>query len=181
MPSRPVHNIVSPYLAYLLAPLKLRQIVNNAIRTLPKKKFDSIAFRGMSGAIVAPIIAMKLKKNLIMVRKNGEETHSLSKVEGFSRSKRYIIVDDFIESGETAANIYFEVKDFAPKAECIGLLVVCDGRNGNEPLFHTLNYIRKRFSYKWSLVNKENKLEKANKKARVAKLRAARRKVKSKE
>jgi len=180
MPRRPVHNIVSPYLAYLLTPLKLRHLINNAIRILPKKNFDSIAFRGMSGAIIAPIIATKLKKNLIMVRKREATSHSVSRVEGFSKSKRYVIVDDFVESGETAANIYYEVKDFAPKAECVGLLVVSDGINGNEPVFHTLNYIRKRFSYKWSSVRKEHRIEKAVKKARRATFRAIRRKAKLK-
>ena len=178
---RPVHNIISPYLAYLLSPIKLRQLINNAVRSIPNKNFDSIAFRGMSGAIVAPLIAMKLKKNLIMVRKHEATSHSVSRVEGFTKSKRYIIVDDFIESGESAANIYYDVKNFAPKAECIGLLVVSDGKNGDQPIFHTLKYIRRKFSRKWSAVSKQHRTEKAVKKARRATFRAIRRKAKSKE
>jgi orotate phosphoribosyltransferase len=175
-----IQNISSPYMAQLLVPHKLRQIVNKALRKLPNRKFDSIAFRGMSGAIVAPIVAMKLKKNLLMVRKTSVTTHSGCKVEGFSKSKKYIIVDDFIESGATAAHIYYEVKDFAPKAECVGLLVVSDGKHGDEPIFLDLPFLKKRFGVKWAAIHKERKREKADQKVRVAKIRAASRKIKTK-
>jgi len=33
--------------------------------------FDAIAFRGMSGAIIAPAIAARLNKPVLMVRKDG--------------------------------------------------------------------------------------------------------------
>jgi len=167
-------------MAQLLVSNRLRHLINKSLTVIPNTKFDSIAFRGMSGAIVAPLVAMKLKKNLLMVRKSGITSHSGNKVEGFSKSKRYIIVDDFIESGETAAHIYYEVKDFAPKAECVGMLVVSDGKHGNKPIFLDLPYIKRKFRKKWSHVNKDRKREKAEKRDRLEKLRAAGRKIKAK-
>jgi adenine/guanine phosphoribosyltransferase-like PRPP-binding protein len=83
--------------------------------------FDSIAFRGMSGAIVAPILALRLRKSLILVRKAESDHHSSFGVEGNQATLRYLIADDFVCLGDTARAIKKAVKDFAPAAVCIGL------------------------------------------------------------
>jgi hypothetical protein len=66
------------------------------------KKFGSIAFRGMSGAMIAPSVADALGKSLIAVRKQGESSHASVNVEAESGIEPgYIIVDDFISTGAT--------------------------------------------------------------------------------
>jgi hypothetical protein len=67
-------------------------------------EFDSIAFRGMSGALIAPIVAFKMKKDLILVRKK-ESSHSNHAVEGNKATRRYIIIDDFVGGGTTLDTI----------------------------------------------------------------------------
>jgi len=62
---------------------------------------------------------------MILVRK-GEERHCPMKVEGDQAARRYIIIDDFIDSGHTVRTIVKEVKEFAPEAECLGVLQVTD-------------------------------------------------------
>lgn len=87
-----------------------------------QKDYDSIAFTGMSGALFAPELSRTLNKHLIMVRKSTKQSHSSLMVEGNSRCKKYIIVDDFISTGSTVQRIQKKVKKFAPDAICIGVL-----------------------------------------------------------
>lgn len=102
-------------------------------------QFDSIAFRGMSGAVIAGALAVRLKKPLILVRKPYDVTHSCFQVEGNKAVRRYLIVDDFICSGETVGAIKKAIESFAPEAECIGVFQFQDGGligQGTKPLLH---------------------------------------------
>jgi len=70
---------------------------------------QAVAFRGISGALVAPIVAFKLGLNAIAVRKPGADchngiTHHSIALEG-SPVERYVIVDDFVNTGETIKKI----------------------------------------------------------------------------
>ena len=51
---------------------------------------DAIAFRGMSGALVGPMVALELGKEFIMVRKRNANSHSSYMVEGNTR-----LIDNF--------------------------------------------------------------------------------------
>ena len=93
-----------------------------------KVRFSAIAFQGMSGAMVAPMVASLLRKKLILVRKKGVlGSHSPYTVEGYLESKTYIILDDFTESGETCRNIMESVKNCnaeeKSKPQCRGIFV----------------------------------------------------------
>lgn len=70
--------------------------------------FEAVAFRGLSGSLVAPVVAFRLGKNLIGVRKCRTSSHADRAVEGFI-GQDYIIVDDFIETGDTCRQIIKEV------------------------------------------------------------------------
>lgn len=98
-----------------------KTVVKRALEHLQHVDFDSIAFTGMSGALLAPTLAYVLDKELIAVRKPDSATHSFHKIEGPKHPKRYVIVDDFICSGGTMEGIIMRVKQFAPNAECVGV------------------------------------------------------------
>ena len=74
-------------------------------QTLKKNlKFDAIAYSGSSGCAIAFSLATKHKIPLIYVRKNGEKAHSHSTVECNDKDaivKKYLIVDDFVDTGRT--------------------------------------------------------------------------------
>jgi hypoxanthine-guanine phosphoribosyltransferase len=119
------------YLEPLIRREKLKLTLDNCAKALARHVFDAIAFRGLSGSLIAAPLALAMGKELLAVRKDcefasttGDNTHSNHKVEGFKASKRYIIVDDMICSGRTANKIVAAIKDFAPQAECVGLLEV---------------------------------------------------------
>jgi orotate phosphoribosyltransferase len=142
-------SIKSQYLYSYLDPKSLNTKLVSSKKIVLPLIFDSIAFRGMSGALCAPTLAVRMKKNLIMVRKEGDKNHSGSLVEGFSNSKRYIIVDDFIDSGNTVCEIVKAVKKFSPKAKCIGIIAV------NQSKFISLSIFRKVCRYSWNSHFKE--------------------------
>lgn len=125
-----VPHIHSSYLRKFLEPDKLKDHIRMACVALSDWDFDAIAFRGMSGALIAPPVALALGKTLIMVRKPDEDSHAIRwsipkenhLVEGDAGARTYIIVDDFISSGRTKEAIIEAVKNFAPHARCLGLL-----------------------------------------------------------
>lgn len=85
-------------------------IVKDAVKALKKVDFDTIAFRGMSGALIAPIVAHKMGKEIAMLRKPDAPTHSSYKYEGHLEVARYIILDDFVSSGTTVAKIISDMR-----------------------------------------------------------------------
>jgi adenine/guanine phosphoribosyltransferase-like PRPP-binding protein len=124
----PVYNH-SEYLEQLVQTDKLLKSVNDALDILDAEDFDSIAFRGISGALIAPILALLMGKTLCAVRKPQQQELSHGcKVEGDANTKRFIIVDDFIASGSTVYEILKEIALFAPKAVCVGFYSVRDKR-----------------------------------------------------
>lgn len=113
-------TIHSTYLHECLESRKLKRIITAVVKRLYpiRHTFDSIAFRGASGALVAPAVAAKLGKHLLLVRK-GEGSHSYHQVEGNVATEKYIIIDDIVASGETVEAI---VNAIQRRQEAINLL-----------------------------------------------------------
>lgn len=112
------------YLEEFIRVPKLKKRIKLAKAALKNYEFDAIAYSGHSGALIAIPCALSMNKPLILVRKNGEQTHSCYSVEGFASAKKYVILDDFVSCGDTYHHIVDEIKKFSPAAECIGLLQV---------------------------------------------------------
>lgn len=87
----------------------LKHFVEQAATTLSKVEFDSIACRGNSGLIFASALAVKMEKNIIIVRKQLEHSHATETVEYFDLPKKIVVVDDFVCSGETLKAIWEEI------------------------------------------------------------------------
>ena len=104
---------------------KRKQTIAKALKTLrafrKRVNFDAIAFRGMSGAILAPILADRLNVKLLVVRKEEEKTHSDFYVEGSDTPEKYVIVDDFVSSGDTIRITVRDIADNFPQAKFVGL------------------------------------------------------------
>lgn len=99
------------------------RLAASCMRTI-SAPYDTIAFSGMSGAMIGPILAMRLGKEMVLVRKPKDDTHSSHKVEGYPDVTNYIIVDDFTCTGDTAERIQREMYKFAPNAKCLGVVPV---------------------------------------------------------
>ena len=81
--------------------------------------YDAIACCGTSGLMVVPQIAELLKKNIIVVRKD-LKGYSKFYVEG-PNTKKYIIIDDLICSGDTVKHIIRSIKKETSISKCIGV------------------------------------------------------------
>ena len=146
-------HVHTSYLHEVFYPNIFRKKVKTA--TLKVKSFkekngiDAIAFTGTSGAALAYPVAYNLNLGLINVRKLTERSHftrgDYGPVEGFLSSKKYVIIDDFIESGKTIKYILSNVKkaqkaQFMSPASCSAILLygsTDDARHFNGiPLFH---------------------------------------------
>lgn len=101
------NGIHSCYLNKCFSPQEVREMVRTLCNRLKphRKHFDAIACQGWSGALVAPVIALRLNKPLVIVRKQGDNGHSCYAIEGYLRTRSYIIVDDFCASGQTVRRI----------------------------------------------------------------------------
>jgi len=104
--------VLSSYLDDMFQPERRRLIVKGMLRIILTKvgirNFDAIAFTGISGATIAPILAFILDKPLIAVRKDSG-AHSCYKAEGLISAEKILIIDDLIESGSTIATIMAKV------------------------------------------------------------------------
>lgn len=103
-----------------------------AILSIHQSEFDAIAFRGVSGAVIAPILAWELDKVLIPVRKfwDEEDSHAYATVEGdgwlyADRAPRVVIVDDFISSGTTINTIHNLLTDWRRQTEVVAVYLYC--------------------------------------------------------
>lgn len=72
-------------------------------------EFDAFVISGYSMAMVAPILAHMMGKNVVLVRKPTERRHSTYGTEGEHR-QRCVFVDDLISSGETVARVMKDVQ-----------------------------------------------------------------------
>lgn len=91
--------------------------------------FDAIVVCGVSGLVVGPMVANALGVPLVVVRKEDDHsTHSDFQVEGCI-PERYIIIDDFIESGDTVQYIQGMMDEhanehgFEDSCECVSTLM----------------------------------------------------------
>jgi len=123
LPAHYKHRIkCASYLEDVVDPDRLQGTIDYIISNLHGYNYDAIAFRGLSGMLVAPIVALKLHKTILAVRKSDEDNHSGRMVEGDYNARRYVIIDDIVSSGQTVRDIVELVAKAIPDAECIGVL-----------------------------------------------------------
>lgn len=121
-----IHKIQTDYLGKVYGKgfLKLVPKAVKKLRAIKRKhSFDAIAFTGSSGAALAYPLSYLLKMPLIHVRK-GTSHYGKGKIEGTISSKRYIIIDDFIETGASIRRVINAINselssDTKPAAICL--------------------------------------------------------------
>jgi adenine/guanine phosphoribosyltransferase-like PRPP-binding protein len=111
------------YLENYLQGRQIKHVVDVCEGKIRNLKFDAIAVRGISGMLVGSPLAAATESQLIIVRKDTEKTHSDSKVEGWGRKQNILIVDDFIETGETIDQIYESIMEKCDSPKIVGILL----------------------------------------------------------
>jgi hypothetical protein len=118
---RPGYQACGHIRPFLSGPRVLRT-AEGCVKALTGVEFEAVAYRGNSGALIAPTVAALMSKDLILVRKKDDDTHSSLNVEGPSQAVRYVIVDDFVDSGSTVNTIVKAVKNLNPDSKPVGLV-----------------------------------------------------------
>lgn len=78
--------------------------VTRATAILSAIDFDTIVCIGVSGALIAPVVAYQMRKALFILRKPGEATHQ-GKVYFGVLQARWVFLDDLTQSGATYASV----------------------------------------------------------------------------
>jgi len=139
----------STYLQSVFEPHYFKRVVQDIIKILNplKNSFDVIAFKGMSGSLVAPTVAMKLDKRLVMVRKKTDRSHSGMDTEGYKMANRVVFLDDCISSGETICSLFSDLvksrrvlDDQYPLPKIVAVVLYNDSKTYDEGVTdHLLN------------------------------------------
>lgn len=110
----PLPRVHSSYLQGSMDIEQLPEIVAGLAARIEESglEFNAIAFRGMSGALVSPMLALRLGKGFIVCRKPSENSHAGAAEGSLSCGGNYIIVDDFISSGRTVWAIVAAIEDY---------------------------------------------------------------------
>lgn len=123
-------------------PKKLTKTLDHVCKAIEKDKkefnIQALAVRGNSGTLVAGAISMMVNLPIILVRKEGDGSHSDYKVEFNNILKKkgtagYVVVDDIISSGDTIRSIFWAVQDHLPLLEMKKIYLYNGHRN--EPLY----------------------------------------------
>jgi len=107
----------------LINPQQYQEAVRRTLTYLHTRRhdFDAIAFRGLSGSLIAPVVAYQLQKKMMAVRKE-RSPHTTYKIEASHKaSERILILDDFISSGATIREIISVVKSECPACKIVGI------------------------------------------------------------
>lgn len=128
-------GIVTDYLCDVFSPSLFQTLVEETIRKAREIReddaFDTIAFSGTSGCALGFILGHALDVPIICIRRHGEESHyhawreeNNRAFEGNSDTKRYLIVDDFIASGNTVNRIMDIIRyNCGLDAKCVAMLM----------------------------------------------------------
>jgi hypoxanthine phosphoribosyltransferase len=88
----------------------MSKLARRARLRLEGVKFDTMIGTGLSGALVIPRLAAEFDAHWFIVRKEKDGSHSSYVGEG-SIGKRWLFVDDLIDSGETLKRVQLAVKE----------------------------------------------------------------------
>jgi adenine/guanine phosphoribosyltransferase-like PRPP-binding protein len=122
-----MHHYHSGYLRIATHQKGLREIVKRCVEQLKPhaKEYDSIVCTGVSGMLVGPIVAYRLHKPLVVVRKEGTPSHTSKLVEG-QLGNRYVFLDDFVSIGTTLRRVHKTLTDHDAEVKCVGLMLYRD-------------------------------------------------------
>lgn len=82
----------------------LEDIAEAMVEATGSTRYDTLVGTGLSGALVVPGVARMLDKHWLIVRKQGDSTHSHLELEG-TLGNRWLFLDDLISTGTTYTRV----------------------------------------------------------------------------
>lgn len=105
--------------------------------------FDSFVITGVSGIAFGAVLADRMGKEITIVRKSDDSSHSWCKVENIHKNMKVIFLDDFIETGTTLINVLMTLKGEGSYFNAENFLGIQTYHisDANKPIFISRNYI----------------------------------------
>jgi adenine/guanine phosphoribosyltransferase-like PRPP-binding protein len=123
--------VIRPHAGYLKQALfEPEAIVQKAREVcLDVHTYDTLVGTGLSGALVAPLLAREFGKTFLIVRKDSDGSHSGNLCEG-ELGGSWVFVDDLIDSGSTLRRVRHVVGmlcgGYGHTSEYRGTFLYCD-------------------------------------------------------
>lgn len=133
-------DVFVPELFQLMVP----RVLQKARDIYKDHPYDAIAFTGVSGCAIGFLLGYTLNIPVICIRKTDQESHYKSwccedqrAFEGFTATYRYLIVDDFVDSGRTVERIMEVINSNCGKCRCVAMLMF--NQPTDKKIFHPQN------------------------------------------
>ena len=114
-------KIETDYLRKIYFPAQQKKIVDKTARAIlslnSNKKINAIAFTGTSGAAVAYPVSYITGIPLLCVRKSKTDNHYHETLEGYTKPKNYVIIDDCVCTGKTIKKVKKSIEKYSPKSK----------------------------------------------------------------
>lgn len=107
---------------------KLNMLLPTIIEVSMETDATSLIVSGTSGVWLGSLLTMQQDLPVVLVRKDGENSHG-SIVEGNTDSKRGLVIDDFISSGTTINRIARSLAIWGRGLEIVGVIEHCRARD----------------------------------------------------
>ncbi len=85
-------------------------------RAVRETDFDTVVVTGASGLLVGPQLARAHGKNILLVRKPNDTSHSHHPLTGY-QGRKLLLLDDFVSTGETVARTLVTTARYWQSAE----------------------------------------------------------------
>jgi len=103
------------------------EVVDTVVHHLQNPRLgqvDCVVGIGLSGTMPLVPVRQKSGINIRAIRKQGVESHSgVSAASEYADSGRYVILDDFVESGSTLTALRAKMAEVFPRWECAGVIL----------------------------------------------------------
>lgn len=102
--------------------------IDTICHTLQDQKFghvDAIVGTGVSGILALVPVSIKSGVPFLVIRKKNDSSHTSSRIEPYISTdiRRYVIIDDLIDSGNTINQIIKVMTSRFAQSECVGIVL----------------------------------------------------------
>lgn len=113
-----------------------QKTVDFCLKQLENIEYDGIVVTGVSGILIGSIVSFLTGKNLIVVRKSKDESHSDFDIESSkAKYRKYVILDDQISSGRTIKKIFEKMENSSRfyEAKCVTIMLYASNPDKVQP------------------------------------------------
>jgi adenine/guanine phosphoribosyltransferase-like PRPP-binding protein len=119
--------MIADYLRYALDRERRSVTVLEIVTKLKRIDFGTLVVRGLSGLLVGPIVAERMQKELVAIRKPNDGSTSDYSAEG-NPTGAFVILDDLIASGDTVCEILKTMTRLYSGHRCAGSYLYVERR-----------------------------------------------------